>query len=318
MRKLGAANHKFSERTKNLHRMFRFLQVFEAMSFCRSPQEYTRALKNRPCSEVDLALVAPTAQPDEHEVTSLQLAPRLTAQDLDIDGPEDEFHEDYYGAKGSLLTLLSQTTQMVNEIETGFPQSATSPLPPELAQRLTELENRICQWSRKRPGPNDPNMYLVETEVTQNIVGTGDDNSDLGGGYNIPAAMQDCMTTTVHHALLIYFYRRVRQTNPVILQHYAESVVTNLEAHATFKTIYAPLRLNTIVWPAFIAACESLSDTLRSRAFACMQQAGWAGFRNHEAAEGVVREVWRRSDAQLPRSSWWEVIKDMDVNVVLT
>jgi len=309
LRKLAGPKSQYSKKTLAIHRMFLFIQVLEATSFSQSREQYTKALESHSSHVDELALVERMPEGYDQSYSSQTLT-RASIQDLGLDGPENEFYEEVYGVPGSLLRLIARTTSLINEIESCRCNGGISgPLPHGLAQKALILENSICAWGTRgshggRPALNYSDLSAEESETDQ--------ASDL------PLVMQNCISAAVYHALLIYFFRSVRNTNPVILQHYVESVLRNLETHTQYKTRFSPTRLNVIVWPSFIAACEAIGEGLRARSIECLRQAAWSGFRNWETAENVTREVWRRRDAGYANATWQSVAKESSISMVLT
>jgi arginine metabolism regulation protein II len=327
--------------------MFLFIQVFEAASSYQPPNPpdigssvaqfhhpYQIEQDIRKTQEIIEGRKTPHTYP--HPQSSF--LGRVSIEELGLDEDEDAPYKSLepYGVPFSLLCLIATTTNLITDIERcgTFPSSH---LPAELEHRAQMLENGICAWGAAS-GRTNGKPGLVSNEAA--AVACVDlslsprrctldcpDQVDLSNGPDdtgataVPELMHRCMSTAVHHALLIYYFRTVRDTNPVILQHYVESIIDSLEEHARHKVRYAPARLNVIVWPSFIAACEAIGVTLRQRCINCLRHAAWAGFRNWEAAEGLVREVWKRRDitsSANATTSWRNVMRESGLSMVLT
>jgi arginine metabolism regulation protein II len=219
------------------------------------------------------------------EIENPQTLTRVSIEELRLEGTDDDSHEAVYGMPGSLLRLIGRTTHLIEEIEaSGFGDTTFTPLPPDLDQKAMIVERSICTWGADTD-ISENNGYLPSTETVDSGSYVSDKRPEL------LQTMSKALSTATHHALLIYYFRSVHNTNPVILQHYVESVISNLEVHARCKKTFAPARVNVIVWPSFIAACEAIGEDLRSRSIECIRHALWSGFRNHEVAERVTREV---------------------------
>lgn len=232
-----------------------------------------------------------------------------TWADLGLSGPEEESFSNFYGMPASILRLIARTNNIVAQIDPPQLHGTTQPfMLSSLAEAAATLEREICQWDKPQKG-----------------IETNNDPFDLlncNSANSIPEPTQTMtsnVSTAMHHALMVYFFRFVRGTNPIILQHYVESILSNLELHHESKQCFFPgVRLGVTVWPSFIAACEALGDDLRRRAIVCMRHATWAGFQNAEAAEMVAKEVWRRRDAGELHVSWSTVLRESHTILLLT
>lgn len=312
VRKIGAHQPRSSRKAADLHRMFLYIQVMESASSGHPRSRYPKHLESALRETDENALV--TFLPDNvgQEESHGRLT-RASLRDLHLGEAEDEFQEAIWGMPDSLLRLIGRATELIDDIEesTCINHGDNSPGPSaEMEQRISSLENSICLWSVEKS--SNPSGELLSPSITAS------EEIPIGSNLDTQQQMQDSFSRAVHSALLIYFFRSIRKTHPVILQHYVEIVLRNLEIHTRLKTQYAPARLNIIVWPSFIAACEAIGGDLRRRSIECLRQAAWAGFCNWEAAEQVTNEVWRRRDAGNVTASWQDVVRELQVNMVLT
>lgn len=287
-----------------LHRMFLYIQVVEETSFNESREQFSKLIESNIVDE-DKAALSQCIPEINYEDYSSRVLDRASIAELGLDPPVDEYQEGGYGVPGSLLHLIARTTSLINEIQ----PYRCGPLPSELVQKASALESNICAWnitSEKPDGTALAGIANLSYDQYQK------------SGQSVSAIMQTCISAAVYHALLLYFFRSIRNTNPVILQHYVESVIHNMETHTEYKTRFSSTRVNIVVWPTFIAACDALGQDLRLRSIECLRQAAWSGFRNWEAAEGVAREVWRRRDAGYVNATWQSVVRESSLNMILT
>lgn len=72
-----------------------------------------------------------------------------------------------------------------------------------------------------------------------------------------------------------------------------------------------------LTWPVLIAGMHSISEEQRSSVLALLQsfktQACW----DVESAEAILKEYWRRSDMGYNQLSWMDVMRDMNLDVLL-
>ncbi len=118
---------------------------------------------------------------------------------------ESSFFEQVYGFPEQLLSFISRTSAVASELQA----SNSSPQAPssryDLAQRCKELEDEICSW----------NSYngIIQDDI--------DDFSSATANL----AVMPYLITAIHSAVIIYFYRRVRGLNPLLLQSYSEKTI---------------------------------------------------------------------------------------------
>lgn len=105
--------------------------------------------------------------------------------------------------------------------------------------------------------------------------------------------MLDDLLQAMHHALTIYFYRRIYDVEADMLQTHVVSVrdcLLRLEA-AGAGTMYGSARL---LWPAFIAACEAEDPHLQvSFAEWFQNSATCSGLRYFDDAKTNIERVWK-------------------------
>ncbi|KXJ86066.1 fungal-specific transcription factor domain-domain-containing protein [Microdochium bolleyi] len=307
-----------SRKTSDLHEMFFYIQVIESASSaqpdpCRAktlmPDDRSSGLDSH-----DAELVTRPVGPLQDEHSELV---RVTPSELcleDADGEEDVM----YGLPSSLLHLLGRTTALINKIEASPDPHRGACTSAEIEETASRLENDICAWPGQRRKRCGGDRGIARDALTTSSTAPPDNSSSRDPDQSLPGLMTSCLAQALHSAILIHFFRTVRRTHPAILQHYVKRVTRHLETHASLRTASAPARINAIVWPSFVAACEAADADLRRRGIACLRQAAWAGFCNWEAAERVTRETWRRRDAGDPTASWQQVVRDLAVRMVLT
>ncbi|EXJ53364.1 uncharacterized protein A1O5_13404 [Cladophialophora psammophila CBS 110553] len=306
--KIGRKKGPFSAKALQLHRIFAYIRVIEKTTFVQTRDQYLVTLGKKPMLANEIELVKKI--PEDSFPHSATLASDYeTWSDLGLSGPEEETFNDFYGMPASILKLIARTNNMVAQIDPPQHHGTAQPyMPAELIEAAAALERDICHWEtpQRQAESNGDTFILLSCSSTNSIPDPAQ-------------TMKSNIATAMHHALMVYFFRFVRGTNPIILQHYVESILSNLEMHHESKQCFFPgVRLGVTVWPSFIAACEALGDGLRRRAILCMRHAAWAGFQNAEAAEMVAKEVWRRRDAGELHVSWSTVLRESQTILLLT
>ncbi|KAM5350186.1 hypothetical protein ACJ41O_006691 [Fusarium nematophilum] len=223
----------------------------------------------------------------------------------DVDSPLDDIHlQDsrgnsdsalrfLYGVSETWLSLVSQTTRLANFMErlSLSEERFDASLLSALETRKKRLENLI--WT------------LAATIPPQ--------AQDPSPRAHLVAALS--------HALVIFFYRRIRDVNPSILQQHVDNVIQSLQefdAACEREGIEGP----GSPWPAFMAGCEAMGPEKRE------YLAGWlqrsfekTGFTRFKTVLGCVHEVWRRQGEALRTGdqgwTWVHVSKDQNMYVAL-
>ncbi|PYH47875.1 Zn(II)2Cys6 transcription factor [Aspergillus saccharolyticus JOP 1030-1] len=219
--------------------------------------------------------------------------PHQGENDLHLEIPgrwESTMYPQVFGLPEPPLFLLSQVTRLANERDLAAAGSG-SPLDfQQFHLRARSLERCIAAW---RPPP--------PLGVSGDDAGADEDERE-----NARRSVQ--LSTLLHPALLLFFYRRVYDIDPTILQAQARQV---RDALADAAEVTAP-----VVWAAFLAACEALDPALQSwfaRWFeAAAQRCGVGGVAH---ALTVVRLVWERQRQRTGNASWPQVLREEGISL---
>lgn len=232
--------------------------------------------------------------------------------DLNIDEPKDrrlevpDIHlqdsriaveslcQQVYGIPETMLSLLSQTTRLANVMETlRNAQNLHIPISDHvwniLQRRSTSLENVINSFRNR--------------EFAASI------GEDQTSPYRL-------MVQALNSALVIFFYRRVRQVHPGILGGQVDHVIATLRSWLLLVRNGSPIGPGTL-WPMFIAGCEATTKPQRDAILDIVDQAGTqSGLSPFKTARDIMSDVWRRQDEQQvdnigdPLPTWMDVLKE--------
>ncbi|KAL8790838.1 MAG: hypothetical protein Q9195_006163 [Heterodermia aff. obscurata] len=194
-----------------------------------------------------------------------------------------------YGIPETWLSLVSQTTRLANVIDvidaTGTVVSRS--LNASLQRKSSMLETMICSMASKN-GSLHPKDSLESTSG----------NSDAQKSVNASEAMHRAMNS----ALVIFFYRRIRNVHPWILQPHVHDVVEGLkefdrrvakDAHYTCGTVGT-------FWPAFMAGCEATAESTRTWLSSWLEKrAQDSPTTGNRSSIQIMSQVWRRRDAAI-------------------
>ncbi|KAK6005846.1 hypothetical protein QM012_007488 [Aureobasidium pullulans] len=286
MNRFGRTKDRFSVKALQLHRIYRFISSIEHTTHLQTQDQYLATLQANSMFPEGIEFIRQIPEKRYKDPYGLRW----------LTGPaEVDDAGDLLGLPTSLLRLIAKTSSAINELRSTASISDESL--NDFNARTSVLENEICSWK-----PAIPHHSCADDE------------------QDARTTMRLALSTAIHHALLIYFYRCVRGVMPMILQHYVESVAQNLETYHEFKLLFYPqgARIGTVVWPSFIASCEAQDTDIRQRLLTCLRYGALSGFKNGEKAEVVVKEVWRRRDAGEANASWRNILEELGAILVLT
>lgn len=243
----------------------------------------------------------------------LRLENQNSDNDLNIDEPKDHaagyndihlhdsrsfpdhLYKQIYGIPETWLSLLSQTTRLANVLEAfrvarSSGRSVSMNAWEKLHRRSMRLENMVCSLNLR--GARGRAAEPLPTSR--------------------PHA---CMLEALNEALMIFFYRRIREVHPAVLQGHVDKVINALESCNTFSDD-EQMGPGT-AWPVFIAGSEALTSARREAVMRWLDNASSkCGFTNFGIARDLMIKVWYRQDEHLvtnkgdPMLSWIEVAKE--------
>lgn len=238
----------------------------------------------------------------------LRLQPRQSDSDLDIDQPKDKdvglhdihledsrqykdtLYSQIYGIPETWLSLVSQTTRMANVLDClRIARRTHSNLSHEawetVQRRRLRLENMVCSFdlTHARGTDSETNYHMLRA---------------------------------LNAALVIFFYRRIRQAHPAILQGHVDTVISALtEFDQTLDE--SPYPGPSTAWPAFLAGCEAITTPRREAVLRWLDKAtAQCGFVAFSRARDVMKEVWKRQDEHIANRdgdaipTWVDVVKN--------
>ncbi|KAL6158346.1 hypothetical protein ACJBU6_02465 [Exserohilum turcicum] len=273
LRLRGLAKREVSRRARLLHHVYTWLRIIGESTFTlhdhnssgmqakieRIFQTNLGVPSVLPVSDQD-AMVA-----DEHPQLDdfLRVQTHGTDSDSDVDASKDQeaglrdihlsdlrqwpktLYMEIYGIPEDWLSLVSQTTRVANILDflERTPLQVPRAFTDSLQRKTTRLEHMICSFSTQHSVSRSPSP----------LHGNGDARPN-------PSNSSQAMLRAMGSALVIFFYRRIRNVHPLILQTYVNDVITALgnfdlaQGTANDKSPGTP-------WPAFIAGCEAMSTS---------------------------------------------------------
>ncbi|KAJ5381151.1 fungal-specific transcription factor domain-containing protein [Penicillium cataractarum] len=292
----GLVKPHISRRARLLHHMYTWLRILTESTLVVHNQiphsSPSKALCSRRLDMEEMSRLAQrhAAIPPFDRARDLddflRVTPAESDRDLNIDDPKDShtslgdihlidsrnvadgFHLIANGVSETWLSLLSQTTRLANVMDRLNSGKCVMTADRQLAlhRRSLYLENMTCAFASRRPplAEGDPKTHMLQA---------------------------------LNSALVIYFYRRVRQVNPCILQGYVTKVLDELHEWDAALTQLGWTGPGT-AWPAFMAGCEAMDQMERQSLVQWLDNAcSQSGFTSYSKARVIMEEVWKQRDA---------------------
>ncbi|KAE8552193.1 hypothetical protein EYB25_006087 [Talaromyces marneffei] len=196
--------------------------------------------------------------------------------------------EQIYSIPESLFKLILQTTQLAGEVAKISSRDKLILGGDELlASKIKDLEGKICSWDYNDVVGVQPIHRPPKEQFPHHFV------------------------QAMYAALMIYFYRGVRDLHIAAVQPYVEQTIYHLMEFDKMKEPYNDRSSNTC-WPGFIAGCEATQIKTRNQIDAWMERSAQdSGFRMFSVARRAIQKVWNaRSQSRNQNLSWNGILKD--------
>lgn len=192
-----------------------------------------------------------------------------------------------YGIPESLIVLMSHITYLCCEVR----QTKAHPHPsPEYAddfnKRCKIVEGLLCDW--KAEGEES----IPTTDPPTTTSSTSSSSEETPSAMDGATTNADHAAQAFHAALVIFFYREVKDIHRFLLQHLVRKIKAHLLALEGEKVAQNIASASTI-WPGFIAAVEALDHADFADVSAWMRScADRYGLRSFDRAADVAADIW--------------------------
>ncbi|PWY96173.1 hypothetical protein BO94DRAFT_453495 [Aspergillus sclerotioniger CBS 115572] len=317
LRLRGLAKARISQKARLLHHLYTWQRIVGESTYALhdyAPSDsFMEALKHR--FRYQKVETTPSADRNTRLDDFLRLDRRPADSDLNIDEPKDTeiglydihlqdsrkypatLYSQIYGVSETWLSLVSQTTRLANVMETFrvARESRVKPVSLEaweaLHRRSDRLESMVCSLKER-----------------------ADSMGKLSKSH-------ESLLQALNSALVIFFYRRIRQVHPAILEGQVDKVISAL---SEFDLALADANLTGpgTVWPLFIAGCEATTpDRRKSILFLLDKGEARCGFSSYHTIRDVMKQVWEKQDAHMARReafpTWLDIVKQKQVWPIL-
>lgn len=254
IRLLGLTKKKKSRKVRLLHHCYAYTRIFhESLSILPTRLPSRRKIKD---SIERSGVIIPSQDPLSFRLVAWENFEKKTSEAKNREQGENDLHlstpgvwtatlyPEIFGVPELWLMLLSQVIRLANEKELAGNSDAIDAMSlKEYMKRAKDLENCILRW---------------ENSATTAIVWDASSGLQL---LDVDWIILESMLGALRHALAIYFYRRILDVDPEILQPKVVKVKDFLMACK--KLGQCKKNLNSLIWPAFIAGCEAIDLDLQ-------------------------------------------------------
>ncbi|KAJ5986205.1 hypothetical protein N7451_010570 [Penicillium sp. IBT 35674x] len=202
-----------------------------------------------------------------------------------------------YGVAESFLMLLSQVIRLANERDLSLHKSEEGML------------NLRDFWIRAKALEKAIRVLLVSCDGHTHW----EDESQTEGKSRARA---------MYTALLIFFHRRINDLNPSLLQREVEAVRDFLERIRVDEAGLGGENMATLIWPAFIAACEAMHSETQMF-FSSWFEACFAmtGLITASVARQIIEMIWaKREECGLDGEmcNWPDILRARKIRLMCT
>ncbi|KAL1616865.1 hypothetical protein SLS56_011233 [Neofusicoccum ribis] len=280
----GLTKKKASRKVQMLHTQFLYLRIMEEATFVYPLSSDSTFFKSS-ASTTPCSARYPSIAGHKWFGTSADGVP-TSFHELDdffeASGPEVRpLFARIYGIPESLIVLMSHVTYLCCETRQIKAHAHSDPHHlSDFHKRCKAVEDLLCGWKNEDRQPSSSS--------------SDDDDDD-----------EDHGAQAFHGALLIYFYREVRDINRFTLQHHVRTTKAHLLALEGRK-VAQNIASAGVLWPGFIAAVEALDPRDFADVAAWMRAcADRYGLRSFDRAADVAADIWLARHAQEDQRLKW-------------
>ncbi|KAI6372864.1 hypothetical protein MCOR25_003601 [Pyricularia grisea] len=279
----------YSPKARSLQRIYFYLRViYESTTF--------QGLKTFSSSSVQDQPGLSSADPGEAAFPSPSPSDIMTL----IDAPKEQkpshptapgvpmsmnTYECIYGVPQSLLVLLEQATNLINQVISARDEARSSSVPTHLKAQCNALESDIVDWDAE---PCSLDHLVSGNKASSEIIRK--------------------TTLAFHNALIIYFAQHIPLIRFSYLRPHVKLVLDSIGAIEQLKSqtsiLAAPL-----YWPVFIAGSEAFDRELQDGFKKWYRQVEFYGIASARTGSEVLARVWEAGTLTNPRmTSHWRMV----------
>lgn len=249
---------KLPDVTKSLHKIFIYLRVMQQASSLL----FGRQREDLGCnSSIHTPLTLPGDSPDADELEA------IFGSANDTEEINASSFEMIYGIAQSLVYLLRKTTRVMLVGCPLVPDHSPSQLSVSLNCDTVEAE--VLEW------PVEKKIAILKTAPTS----TGN------------VLIVEHYSRAFHHALVIFWHCWIRKMHRRYAQPFIGKVISHLEQIEIVKQEFG-IQSGHMLWPAFVAASQSLDSEVQSRFSKWFDTIAKEGIGLSRIAKGILIDIW--------------------------
>ncbi|KAG9665027.1 FMN-dependent dehydrogenase, partial [Aureobasidium melanogenum] len=239
-----------SRKIQLLHALFVYLRVLEESTYIY-PISFERSLSNNRSHIYSVTKFPSLAIKDLSDPLHTPQRPsfeELIVPDFCFEAPNNAMRRMFAHMlclPESLLVLMSHITFVACEARQSRDDSQTidASIKQDFDDRVKVIEDLLCAWTFQ----NDRLNWVTADSIEDSPRSDGRDD------------VLEHIATAFHSALLLYFYREVKQINRLVLQPLVKKITTHLiDCENSKQQNNVPS--NSVIWPGFMAAIEALEE----------------------------------------------------------
>lgn len=295
---MNSRKPKFSNKAQSLHRIYLYLRVLYESTAVRRPRSGTSRFSPSLGSQRKFGPQQVISKEhifienDEPPSSTMPMAADRTVHSGRVS--ELSAYECIYGIPQSLLILLKESIEVIDEVNSHRMNAENSSIPDSLSQVCDDLEQRIMDWPLV-----ERRCEEFKTSISTTII------------YH--------QTRAFLNALIIFFSQGVRLLSHRYLRQYVHAILDSIEAIEQLKEetkiLAAPL-----FWPAFMGATEAFEPRHQERFRQWYERVEVYGIEAVRTGIEVVHEVWKMGPTlnRQTHSGWRTVVEQRGDCLMLT
>ncbi|KAJ5103845.1 hypothetical protein N7532_004374 [Penicillium argentinense] len=300
----GFSQSNLSPKRRALHHCYAYMRIMaETTSIdSLSTQLANTSLSDDGTAHADFRISRDIAFSDN--IMAMEKDPNVAQRDLHLAIPGRwslTLFPKMYGVAESFLMLLSQVIRLANERDLSMREGKEGML------NLKEF------WTRAKA--IEKGIHLLVSSCRTGYMRNNFEDENQSEAANIRAQ-------TMYTALLIFFHRRIYDLDAALLQTEVDAVRDSLETIQQGEVGQDYGNTASLIWPAFIAACEAVSPASQLFFSAWFDRCyATTGLSNVALAKQVFETIWtKRRETGLygEMCSWPEVLRAKKIRLMCT
>lgn len=198
-----------------------------------------------------------------------------------------------YGVPDSLVILFNETCR-VSRQALYYRTDGDGQIPKKLEREVASVQDSLEAWQRTR--------Y---------------DFSAISFSGKVQEALRHHMLS-FRDALLVYHYRLARAHSAQQVTAQVVSILEHFEAMMSINANNGEPVITPLLFGLFVGACDAVEPEHIDRYRRVCERMAIQGFGSYQTAYNVILEVWRRRRESVNGAEWWTVVREWNINIMLS